>query len=75
MSKTKSGPMDFEDSMKQLEEISNKLSAGNLKLEEMIELYEKGMKLAGECRKQLNMYEGRIEKIDKALESPQDESV
>lgn len=73
MNKTEA--IDFEGSMKQLEDISNKLSAGNLKLEEMIELYEKGMKLASSCKKQLDNYESRIETIEKNLQISQDEPV
>ena len=43
----------FEDSLDELEEIAGKLDSGNLELEEAIALYEKGMKLAAECEKQL----------------------
>ena len=51
----------FEALMQELEEISTKLSAGNLPLEEMVQLYEEGIALSKECCKILDSYDARIE--------------
>lgn len=39
----------FEENIKQLEEIVNKLETGEATLEESIDLYEKGVLLAKDC--------------------------
>ena len=38
--------MNFEEKLKELEEIVNKLDSGNVSLEESIALFEKGVKLS-----------------------------
>jgi exodeoxyribonuclease VII small subunit len=43
----------FEDSVKRLEEIVEKLEAGDLTLAESIKLYKEGSQLSGDCRKAL----------------------
>lgn len=51
----------FEASLNQLETIVRQLEEGDLPLEESLKLFEKGVKLARECRDRLNDAERRIE--------------
>ncbi len=46
--------MNFEQSMKRIDEIIKKLDSGDTPLEESIELYKEGASLLGVCRKQLD---------------------
>lgn len=50
----------FEKSIKELEEIVNKLEAGDATLSESLELFEKGIKLAKECNKMLDEAEKKV---------------
>ncbi|MDI6602133.1 MAG: exodeoxyribonuclease VII small subunit [Thermoanaerobacteraceae bacterium] len=45
--------MNFEGSMKRLEEIVNTLQQGNLNLEESVNLFEEGIRLSNFCREAL----------------------
>ncbi|MCE5234558.1 MAG: exodeoxyribonuclease VII small subunit [Clostridiaceae bacterium] len=58
--------MSFEAAMKQLEETADKLGAGNLPLEEMVLLYERGQKLAKYCTELLNAFDARLDAVDAA---------
>lgn len=58
--------LGFEAAMKQLEETVNKLSEGNLPLEEMVLLYEQGQKLAKYCTELLNAFDARLDAVDAA---------
>jgi len=51
----------FEDALKQLEEIVQRLEKGELALEESLRLYEEGIRLSRLCHGQLEQAEGRIE--------------
>jgi exodeoxyribonuclease VII small subunit len=51
----------FEQQMQRLEEIVAKLENGDTPLEESIQLFEEGTKLADVCRKHLEDAEGKIE--------------
>ena len=51
----------FEQSLGELEEIVTKLEAGDLALEDSLDLFEKGIKLSRECRSRLTNAERRIE--------------
>ncbi|HWP43773.1 MAG TPA: exodeoxyribonuclease VII small subunit [Blastocatellia bacterium] len=51
----------FEASLKELEEIVEQLEAGNLPLEESLDLFERGMRLSRECQKRLDAAERRVE--------------
>lgn len=53
----------FEKNMTRLEEVVKKLESGTGPLEEMLSLYEEGMKLHDACEKQLNEYEGKLQKL------------
>ena len=53
----------FEERITRLEDVVRKLESGNGSLDEMISLYEEGMRLHGECVKRLDEYEGKLQKL------------
>ena len=53
----------FEEDMKVLEDIVQKMNAGSLSLEESIQLFEQGLKLSKKCTEQLNQAQQKIQKI------------
>ena len=53
----------FEKKMERLESIVRKLESGTGPLDEMISLYEEGMRLHEACAKQLDEYEGKLMKL------------
>ena len=54
---------NFEQAMKRLEEIVEKMESGNIPLEDLIVRYEEGMKLVKICQERLTAAEHRIEII------------
>ena len=50
----------FETSMTELEEIVEKLEAGEVTLDESLELFEKGVKLVKSCRNKLDEAEKKV---------------
>ena len=59
--------MKFEDALKILEDIVEKLESGSLELEESIQLFEQGVKLSLYCQQQLKQAEGRVQRLVKNL--------
>ena len=55
----------FEDSLLELQSIIEKLENENPPLDQMLKLYEDGMKLMIHCREQLNIVENRVKTIIK----------
>ena len=55
----------FEDALKQLEEIVQRLEKGELQLEESLKLYEEGIRLSRLCHAKLEEAEGKIELLMK----------
>lgn len=53
----------FETSMQELESIVQSLEQGELKLDESLRLYERGMKLAQQCRQALQNAELKIQEL------------
>lgn len=53
----------FEDNMKKIEEIVERLESGNCGLDESIELYAEGLKLSAECKRQLEDARQKIERL------------
>ena len=51
----------FEESLKKLEAIVGQLERGDLPLEDSVKLFEEGMQLSAECKKQLEEAEGKVE--------------
>jgi len=60
----------FEEGLKRLEDIVERLEQGNVPLEDAIKLYEEGMKLAKALKEKLDEIEMKVEKLmetDKGL--------
>jgi exodeoxyribonuclease VII small subunit len=55
--------MTFEDALAELEQIVRRLEAGQVKLDEAIECYERGAQLKQHCEKKLNEAQQRVERI------------
>lgn len=55
----------FEVSLKKLETIVAQLERGDLPLEDSIKIFEEGMRLSAECKKQLEEAEGKVELLVK----------
>lgn len=55
--------MNFENALKQLETIVDKLERGDVPLDESIAIYERGEALRNRCDELLKAAEARIEKI------------
>ena len=53
----------FEEALAQLEEVVARLEDDSVGLEEALKLFEKGVKLAGRCRSQLESVERRVEQL------------
>ncbi len=53
--------MNFEESLKRLKEICDKLKDEQVSLEETMSLYKEGMKLSGECMKVLEAVKAELE--------------
>ena len=53
----------YEDSLKRLEEIVQRLETGKLTLDESLRLFEEGARLTKVCQKRLTEAELRIEKL------------
>jgi exodeoxyribonuclease VII small subunit len=51
----------FEAGLQELEQIVKEMESGDLPLERALELFEKGMKISDDCRKQLEEAETRVE--------------
>ncbi len=50
----------FEEAMKRLEDIVRNLESGDLSLENALQVFEEGMKLAGFCSKKLDEAEQKV---------------
>ncbi len=55
----------FENALKQLEEVVQRLEKGELPLEESLKLYEEGIRLSRLCHAKLEEAEGKIELLMK----------
>ena len=55
--------LTFEQQMKKLQDIVEKLESGDVDLDASIKLYEDGLKLSKELKKQLFVFEDKIEKL------------
>ena len=58
-------PVNFEKSLKQLQDLVDTLEKGELPLEESLEHFAQGIKLARECRQTLRSAEQRITLLSK----------
>ncbi len=57
------GELSFEDAIKELTQIVDKIESGEVPLQTSIEHYEKGMALIKHCRGILQAAEKKIEKV------------
>jgi exodeoxyribonuclease VII small subunit len=55
----------FEESLKKLETIVDKLEKGDLSLEESLKLFEEGVGLSATCKKELEEAEGKVQMLIK----------
>lgn len=60
----------FEDAFARLSEIVEQLEAGEAGLEESLDLYAEGMKLAQFCGEKLSEAERKIQKLSEKLQVP-----
>jgi exodeoxyribonuclease VII small subunit len=61
MPEEKTPSLNFETSLEELERIVKELEKGDLPLERSLELFESGMRLSAECKRQLEDAESRVE--------------
>lgn len=54
----------FETALAELEEIVEKMERGDMPLEESVEAYTRGKRLADICRKKLDAAQAKIQKLD-----------
>jgi exodeoxyribonuclease VII small subunit len=59
----------FETAQRELEQIVQRLEAGDAPLEEAITLWERGEELYRFCRRQLDAAQGRIEELGSRVEA------
>ena len=57
------GELSFEDALKELETIVEKLEGGEVPLEESIQIYERGAELKAHCQKKLKTPQLKVEQI------------
>lgn len=55
--------MSFEDALAELEQIVRRLEAGQVRLDEAIQCYERGAQLKRHCEKKLNEAQQRVDRI------------
>jgi exodeoxyribonuclease VII small subunit len=55
--------MKFEEKMKRLEEIVQKLESPNNPLEDVLKLYVEGLSLSHECKTEINNMEKQVQKV------------
>jgi len=60
----------FEASLKELEDIVQRMERGDLKLEESLKLFERGMTLTTQCKQALETAELRVKQLMDAAAKP-----
>ena len=61
MSEEKTSSLDFEAGLTELERVVKELEKGDLPLERSLLLFEAGMRLSADCKRQLEEAETRVE--------------
>lgn len=59
--------LPFEEALKKLESIVEAMETTDLPLEQLLERFEEGTRLAQACQGQLDLAEVRVQKLEKAL--------
>ena len=67
--------LNFEQNIKELEEVVRKLEAGDIPLDELLKLFEKGVGLTKDCNAQLDTAEQKINMLVKSKNSEEMETV
>jgi exodeoxyribonuclease VII small subunit len=65
MSEEMTEPLSFEARLDELERIVKELERGDLPLEQSLSLFETGMRLSADCKRQLEEAETRVEILTK----------
>ena len=60
---SKKDTVNFESSIKKLEQIVDKLEDGDISLEDSVKSFEEGVGLVKECQKQLSAAELKVKKL------------
>lgn len=60
--------MDFENSMKRLSEISERMSGADLPLEESVKMYAEAAQLVKDCREYIENAKLRVEQLERGGE-------
>ncbi len=55
--------MDFEQKLKELEKLVEKLASGDLSLEDSLKSFERGLKLSKDCHKELDQAEQKAKQL------------
>lgn len=55
--------LSFEEALRELEEIVNRLEVGDVALEESLEIYQRGAQLRAYCDRKLKDAQAKIEKV------------
>jgi len=63
MPEEQTAPASFEAGLEELERIVKELEKGYLPLEQSLALFENGMRLSAECKRQLESAETRVEML------------
>ena len=63
MPEEKTSSLSFEASLQELERIVKELEKGDLPLEQSLALFESGMRLSAECKRQLEEAESKVEML------------
>lgn len=66
--------MEFEKKINELQDITKALENPDIKMDEGVELYQKGVEIAKECYTMLNEVKGKVNIIKKDLETFREES-
>lgn len=61
--------LSFDEALEQLETLANRLEAGDIPLEDALEVYERAVELFRHCRQRLTGVEERIEILTRDLEA------
>ena len=68
MTPKKSSKNSLEQSLRRLEEIVEAMESGSTPLDDAVELYEEGIRIAKECSEKLKAAELRIKKLSNDME-------
>ena len=63
MADTNPSPIDFEQSLAELETVVEQMETGDLSLEEALEHFERGIELTRACQATLTMAEQKVEQL------------